>query len=355
MEDEVRQYRVQSTSPQSASVEDIEISRSDDGTRRKVLRTLIVINEHDENQSVKAAIICQRRSSQVDWADIEGTPLSRLHAGDASKMLLDSSETFQLVNRLNDLYGIDQTGVMRGQRVLNVAREDAVIETETGKARLLRKIAQSENLEDLASINDSEHMTPSEAFALTKLHASRTNTISQFTRMLETNPNENTWKAFLSENNWIFGVANIEIIDESRLGIHHDTDIPLAVDGDFMDIIELKLPQQEFWRRNSDGSFFLYRSKFPVVRQEVTEGIAQLSGYILEAEKNVNNVDFIRDHDGKIPLKPRGTLVIGRSKDWAIEEWQAYRLLNDELHGIQVITYDQVLNRAKNGLSNLQV
>jgi len=315
MPDEVQEYRIHSTSLQSAQVEDIEISKTPDGTRRKVLRALIVRNNQDASRSVKAAIICQRRSQQVGWEDIDGVPLTSLHAGETSKLLLDSAETFALVNRLNDLYGIDQDGVMNGRRVINIANEDAVIETDEGRARILRKIAEHEQLDDLASISTINGMTASEAFAVSTVIAGRKQKINQFDEMLTGNHSEHEWQEFLKENKWVFGIESMEVIDESRLSIHHDTDIPYQVTGGFMDIVELKLPTHEFWKKTTTGELFLYRNKFPVESNEVANGLSQLRNYILEAEKKVNDVDFIRDHNGVSSTETSGD-ARDRQKYW---------------------------------------
>lgn len=351
--DEIAEYRVQSTSLSSAQVEDIEISRSENGQTRKVLRAIIVENGHTPDNTVKMCLVHQRRSGSVAWQDLEGVPLSSLRAGEAAKISLNTDETRAVAERLFDLYDIGSQGVLRGARVLTVANEEAVIETNEGKARLLRKIAESENLESLVQIEHEFGASISDAFAVSRLHASRREVLSEFEERLGLVLDENDWKRFLTRHSWIFGVSNFQVINETRLGIHHDTDIPFEVDGGFMDIVELKRPDEPFWRTNRGGSTFLYRGKFPVQSGEVTAALAQVTGYIFEAEKNANNTDFIRDHGGVVPIKPRGLVVVGRSNNWSQAEWQAFRLLNDELHGIQIITYDQLLNRAKKSLDLL--
>jgi hypothetical protein len=91
-----------------------------------------------------------------------------------------------------------------------------------------------------------------------------------------------------------------------------------------------------------------------VPHHELYGAIAQLSHYILQAEKQVDSKDYISDHQGAVPLKPRGVVVHGRSSTWTEDHWSALRLLNDELHGIQVITFDHLLERAKRSLDALR-
>jgi len=61
----------------------------------------------------------------------------------------------------------------------------------------------------------------------------------------------------------------------------------------------------------------------------------------------VDSEDYIRDHGGILPLKPRGLIIQGRSSKWDRDEWEAFRLLNDELHSIQVMTFDHLLRQAE--------
>jgi hypothetical protein len=117
-----------------------------------------------------------------------------------------------------------------------------------------------------------------------------------------------------------------------------------------MDIIELKRPDFPFWALDTHGRDYLYRGKFLVPHFELQGAIAQLARYILQAEKQVDSLDYIRDHQGAVPLKPRGIVVHGRSNTWTDNHWCAFRLLNDELHGIQIVTFDHLLERAKKSM-----
>lgn len=88
---------------------------------------------------------------------------------------------------------------------------------------------------------------------------------------------------------------------------------------------------------------------------ELQGAIAQTTKYILQAEKSLDSNEYIRDHGGVVPLKPRGLIVHGRSNDWTANEWEAFRLLNDELHTVQVITFDHLLKQAERILSVTKV
>jgi hypothetical protein len=50
-------------------------------------------------------------------------------------------------------------------------------------------------------------------------------------------------------------------------------------------------------------------------------------------------------------MKPRCTLIFGRSHDWTAEQTEAYRILNASHHSLSILTYDHVLERARRMLS----
>jgi hypothetical protein len=46
-------------------------------------------------------------------------------------------------------------------------------------------------------------------------------------------------------------------------------------------------------------------------------------------------------------IKPRCTLIFGRSNEWNERQREAYRILNSNYHNLVIMTYDHVLERAK--------
>ena len=51
--------------------------------------------------------------------------------------------------------------------------------------------------------------------------------------------------------------------------------------------------------------------------------------------------------DGTKTVKPQCMLVYGRSDDWGEDKMKALRILNAAHHQLHIITYDQLLIRAK--------
>jgi antiviral defense system Shedu protein SduA len=348
--DETPQYRMRSTSLTTAKIEDIPLSQSSSELTRKVLRAEVIENQTDREKSVKFAIVLQRRTRGRAWSDLGGKSLAQLKAGDAAKIQLDTRETYDLLKHLLNLYEIGRAGVRSGYTVLRFANEDQVIQTDRSRARLIRKLLDGEFGDEIWALLAETNPGLATRLSMSKIYQDRMLVLDEFERSLGLHHNEHYWKRFLKQNRWIFGASYIEILEEDRIDIHHQTDIPFAVEGGFMDIVELKKPDLRFWAVNTRGDDYWYRGKFLVPHAELRGAISQLSGYILQAEKQVGSSDYIKDHQGVVPLKPRGVVVHGRSHTWEEAHWSAFRLLNDELHGIQVITFDHLLQRAKKSL-----
>src|ERR1700720_4029789 len=103
----------------------------------------------------------------------------------------------------------------------------------------------------------------------------------------------------------MFGNACIEILTERRLDIHHTTDFPMKIYGGFMDIAEIKKPGLPFWTQLRSGGNYKYRGHYLIPYLELQGALAQITKYIFQAEKKVNDREYINDHQGVIPLKPR--------------------------------------------------
>ncbi|TVT86879.1 Shedu anti-phage system protein SduA domain-containing protein [Acinetobacter colistiniresistens] len=60
-----------------------------------------------------------------------------------------------------------------------------------------------------------------------------------------------------------------------------------------------------------------------------------------------NSVKFLERTEHIKTIKPRCTLIYGRSNDWNKDQIKAFRILNSSYHNLSVITFDHVLERAK--------
>jgi hypothetical protein len=339
-------YVVESDYFRTGQVSDIDLSVTPKGLSRRVLRCELIDNPKNKQHSVKACVVHQKRKSVDDaWQDLDGTSLQNTTVLAPSKFPLDSAETWQLFDHLRNLYDIGADGIQRGRVVVQLSNAEEVIRTDSSRADVIRRILDAEHGEEVWDL--LVQLQPDLAAKLTSAlrFQRRTLAVEEFERRINQKLPEDDWKAFLKKHAWMFGGSIVKVIDEPRLDIKNTTDIPFEVEGGFMDIVELKRPDSPFWASRG-GAVALYRDKYPVPAYELQGAIAQAANYILQAEKQVSDTDFVQLH-GVVPLKPRGLVVHGRSDGWTDTEWRAFRLLNDNLHGIQVMTFDHLLAQAR--------
>lgn len=337
------------TSRVSSRIEDIPLFASQ--LTRRVLRAEVVKNPHDVDKSVKFGIVHQRRANKdSDWADVGGTQLSELRGGEAMKITFDTEQTKSLCEHLNNLYEIGAGGVRRGTTVLEIADTDAVIKTDAGRARIINKLLEGEHSEEIWEALIEADPNLATKMSLSRIYEERKSVVVEFEQNIGKELGEEYWQKFLEKNRWIFGSSYIGRIGERRVNIKSTLDHPLITEDGYLEIVEIKTPEFPFWRVTKDKRYFLYRDKYLVPHLELQCAITQGSNYIIETEREIDSKSWAKTHDGVYPIKPKCLVVHGRSVGWGDDESTAYRILNDSLHGINVITFDHLLLRAKQTL-----
>lgn len=162
--------------------------------------------------------------------------------------------------------------------------------------------------------------------------------LTEIDSLLEGDVSEHRLENWIKENDWVFGIEYIRRLDATRIGIHEDADLLVeSLDG-YADLIELK-KASEFPLFNYDSNHDCYYPAAPL-----SQVIGQTINYLRLMEANQA---VLKSEDGLDVLKPRAKVVIGRSSKFRDnKEKVALRTLNDTLHNIEVITYDEIVARA---------
>lgn len=162
----------------------------------------------------------------------------------------------------------------------------------------------------------------------------------------------------MKANPWIFG-PEYKSLDFRDAGFAGNPDGRLLrIDG-LSDILEVKLPFEELLRIDDKGRQF--------IAPKLSETLGQLTGYLeyyyseYSHERDDETGDeILTDRFGKY-YKPKGILLIGRrgkemvnatSQTISAEPKNMRRLLS-YFHWVEVLTYDDLIERARNGIVNL--
>jgi len=170
----------------------------------------------------------------------------------------------------------------------------------------------------------------------------RRRAVEQFETLLDEDRIEADWQRWFEQNQWVLGSDFIEVVGERRIDVEHIADYLMKAYDGFLDLIEIKRPEGKlrFWAEARDHGNLVPHS-------DLTKAITQATRYLYEIEREANSVKFLQRVGGLKTIKPRCTLIFGRSRDWTEDEREAYRILNASYHSLSILTYDHVLHRAR--------
>lgn len=240
--------------------------------------------------------------------------------------------------------------------ILSKDYTSAILTNDKVTINLVRQILRSEkNKETIYQLFKEQYPELDKKILIYKLVQARKVALKEFKTSLTDSikKERNYWQPFLEKNRWMFGLSYFVLLDENRVDLWDTADYLFESEDGFIDIVEIKHPHIEFWQKNISGDFKRYRG-FLQHEEELKGAITQATNYIFQVEKKFSDPDWCRKNRCETPVKPKCTIIFGRSENWKIEEKTAFRLLNDSLHGVEVITFDHLYSRASKILNSLE-
>ena len=220
--------------------------------------------------------------------------------------------------------------VNKGGSKLTLALLDAAVKG-------LEKSTSREDLEVLTNIfsTSTESVIADAATA-----AKRRVAVEEFEHLLSNDANEHKFQAWFEDNAWVLGSYYVRVLDARKIDVRNIADLLVEAYDGRADITELKRPCLAFWQAEKDHDNY-------VPHPDLIAAITQAQNYQFALEGEIDSIKT-RERLKGIPIaKPRSLLIYGRSKGWVDGQLEAQRLLNAGYTNLNVITYDQVLRRAK--------
>ncbi len=272
--------------------------------------------------------------SGVEIAKVDGSKIEKIHFS-----TLDFERILQLLSLFAemDLKAVVNKSVIFDESIIGDATEISrfltlIASDPQGKDKLV-EVAKNYNLIKVGDID--EVIQKKEAVAHFEKILNSSEEFTAYKAELGVGKNEEVWQRFFAENSWILGSDFVEILDERQLDVENITDYLLKSYDGFVDIVELKLPTEQFWT-----------DKY-IPKSELTTATMQCNRYILQTERKINDLEFSKKIQQTPIVKPRITLIYGRSVSWNNDEKEAYRVLNSSYSNLNIISYDHLLERAK--------
>ena len=152
--------------------------------------------------------------------------------------------------------------------------------------------------------------------------------------------NEHKFQPWFEDNAWVLGSDCVRVLDARKIDVRNIADLLVEAYDGRADITELKRPGLPFWQAEKDHDNY-------VPHPELIAAITQAQNYQFALEGEIDSIKTRERLKGTPIAKPRSLLIYGRSKGWVDGQLEAQRLLNAGYTSLNVITYDQVLRRAK--------
>ncbi|MDO8592739.1 MAG: DUF4263 domain-containing protein [bacterium] len=273
---------------------------------------------------------------------ISGVEISKVTGDKVEKInfsTLDFERILQLLNLFSelDLKAITNKTLVLNESIIGNPYEmnrflQLVASDPEGKQKM-SEVAKNYGLIKIGDIDDI--VQKKEAVNLFSRILNDENEFKAYKYEIKVGKDEEVWQKFFSNNSWILGSDFVEILDERRLDVDDITDYLLKSFDGFVDIVELKLPSASFWTTEI------------IPKCELTKATMQCNRYILQTERRINDLEFSKKVKNTPIVKPRITLIYGRSNNWIDVHREAYRVLNSSYSNLNIITYDHLLERAK--------
>jgi hypothetical protein len=249
-----------------------------------------------------------------------------------SVLTLDNDEFEALVDFISD----NHKPLREGARHYVVLGEDS----SSQQIEAIKAVFANPDREALIGVLSEHQIVPDDLRRMLNYRA-RCEAVERFERMLDANLVEDSWQTWFEVNDWVLGSEFVQIIDERRIDVQHVADYLLKGYDGFVDLVEIKRPEGHlrFWADKLDHGNY-------IPHQDLIKAITQASRYLFEVEREAATVKF-EARIGAPTVKPRCTLIFGRSDDWNDEQREAYRILNAGLHNLSILTFDHVLLRAR--------
>jgi len=351
-------YEIQRTSLQSAAVSDKVLAETK--TTRLIVRSEIVRNPNNPDARVKISLIHQRKTLKGNWEDAPAEPLSALKAGEQIKLILHTEPTLELFRQLDNLYTIATKGKIGfGKTSLVVGREEEVIQTDVGRAKVIKLLLDQGYSDDIW--NELTQINPDLATRLSyaRIQNERRSGLHTFESNLNKRQDESWWEDFFERNTWIFGYGlNYKILKSVQTQAHYGgTNVTGrgAQKGDFLQrteafirftvLVEIKKPHTEIFGKTQ------YRNGAWELHEELTGGVSQLQANCSKWEKEGSQTEANREamlRQRVFTVQPKGILVIGHTNQLTdVSKRNTFELFRRNVLNPEILTFDELHERAK--------
>ncbi len=363
----IQSVKTISSSSTSADGEDIVLRQTQ--TTRLIFKPQIVENPKNKRACVRGEFVFQRKGNLDSWKDHKELDLRNLKASEWIKLELKAQELLTLMSYLDMYYDIyEHSGIVPGEAefVALDSKGSSVLQIVLDNKEHLLEILNRDDGEILAAILEGIANTSASETVLKNLQALAPNDLSNVTSLVDmtnlhrvlsvwnensNNSNENFWQEFFVENPWVIGQAFasplVILEDQAYLGGKAIDDMGgKVIDFVYRNkltnnvvLVEIKTPVTNLVASQ-------YRQGVYPIHKELSGAVNQLLAYRDSIQKEFYSL--VRNSDTHFSVfNPRCALVVGDTGSLDDEDKRAaFELFRAELKNVEVVTFDEVFEKA---------
>ena len=321
--------------------------------------TALVFKAQIHDGGIRGSLIRYKKDRNGNREQIIPTDFKKLNTSEGVEIKLKTEAVSRLMQRIQELQALlDEQGVRPGTHWFKVANADDLVITDQNKAEIIRKLLDASLGEEVWEQLVIANPDIATRLALSKLNSDRLRELNRFEDMLnQDNLVERDWQCFFEENNWIFGYG----LKYQILGvIQAQPDYGgTAVDGQggqrgdflaateavtrFTCLVEIKKPSTRLLQMNA------YRNGAWGISAELAGAISQVQVNCAQWEITGARTEHNRERMTDInTISPKGIVVIGRTNELDnYDKKNSFERIRQEVRNPEIITYDELYNRAK--------
>jgi antiviral defense system Shedu protein SduA len=178
--------------------------------------------------------------------------------------------------------------------------------------------------------------------------------IDDFEQMLLDNPSESKWGTFLKRNLFLIDSKYVYALPELNVVLANcrKVDFGLIDSQGFLDIFEIKKPSTPILSSRTDRGNYYWST-------DAIKAIVQAEKYLFHAERKASSLaeDVGTQRGKKVRvIRPRAFVLLGHSDELTDENRDNdFRILRMSLKNVEVILYDELLERIKHQKGKLYI
>jgi hypothetical protein len=314
--------------------------------------TLLVFEPEIHPGGVRGRLIRYKKDRSEDW--------STLKKGDFTKTVLAPKTNIEielktdalerLKQAIEERSQIIQLGIRSGKKEYVVAESDKVVVVDDAtKKEIFDSLLEKGYTNEFWELLRESEPELATRLSVGHLYAQKVRDLKELKLRLTQQHAEtigsDSWQRWVYNHDWLFGINYIQTIEKAKVSVSGSMPDYLFLTADhFVDVLEIKLPKEEVIMADSShpGSYKWCPKTNEAIGQVVTY-LGQIARLQTELGREIHRVYGIEVSF----VKPRGFILIGKKDGWDKYKLEALRELNFALHGVEVLTYSDLLQRGQ--------